>query len=230
MVWLTFLASAAVLVVTAIQLARFSDVIAVRTGLGAMFIGTLLMAGSTSLPELLSAVNALRVGAPNLAAGSMFGSSMFNMFALGVLDLLNQNTRILRQVAQNHTMTASIGNMMLGLAVFFILANINGALGWVGVDSLAIILVYVIGIRVIQGHAPAPKTGADVVVPEGVPSLRTALIGFLIATGVLLIITPPLVNSVSTIGEITGLASASLALLSWRSPPPCRSYPPPWPP
>ena len=87
MVWLQFIVSAAVVVLAAIKLAQYGDVIAVRTRLSGMFIGTLLLAGATSLPELLSAINALAIDIPNLAAGSMFGSSMFNMFMLAILDI-----------------------------------------------------------------------------------------------------------------------------------------------
>lgn len=102
MVWLQFFISTAILVFTAIKLAQFGDVIAVRTRLSGMFIGTLLIAGATSLPELLAAINAIGQGVPNLAAGSMFGSAMFNMFVLAILDLIHQQARILRRVAMNH--------------------------------------------------------------------------------------------------------------------------------
>ena len=101
MIWIQFLLSAGVIVFAAIKLAQYGDIIAVRTRLSGMFIGTLLLAGATSLPELLSSLNALAIGEPNLAAGSIFGSSMFNMFMLALLDLLNQQARILRQVAMN---------------------------------------------------------------------------------------------------------------------------------
>ena len=47
MAWLIFIASSAVLVVAAVKLAQYGDVIAVRTRLGGMFIGVLLLAGAT---------------------------------------------------------------------------------------------------------------------------------------------------------------------------------------
>lgn len=112
MAWVQFILSAVILVYTAIKLAEYGDIIAVRTRLSGMFIGTLLIAGATSLPELLSAINAIGQGVPNLAAGSMFGSAMFNMFVLAILDLIHQNARILRRVAMNHALTASLANLM----------------------------------------------------------------------------------------------------------------------
>ena len=207
MVWLQFIVSAGLIVYAATKLAQYSDIVAVRTRLSGMFIGTLLLAGATSLPELLSAVNALAIGAPNLAAGSLFGSSMFNMFLLTMLDLFNQNARILRQVAMNHALTASLANLMMGLAVFFLLANIDIQIGWVGLDSIVIIAVYMAGVRIIQQQGGKPPS---VVAPADdlhIPSLKRALTGFGLAALALILVTPFLVRSATQIGEITGLSA-----------------------
>lgn len=96
MVWLVFSLSAAAIVYTATQLARYGDVLAIRTRLGGMFIGLLLLAGATSLPEVLTSISSIRLNAPNLAAGNLLGSNAFNMLLLAVLDLVHRNTRILR--------------------------------------------------------------------------------------------------------------------------------------
>jgi cation:H+ antiporter len=206
MVWLQFLFSAAIVVAAAIKLAQYGDVIAVRTKLSGMFIGTLLMAGATSLPELLAAINALAINAPNLAAGGMFGSSMFNMFILAVLDLVNQQARILRRVAMNHALTASLANLLLGLIIFFVLADVNAGIGWVGYDSLVIIVIYVAGVRFIQvqGGRPPSDLPAD---EAKIPSLRRAVVGFSVAAAVLVLITPALINSADQIAETTGLGT-----------------------
>ena len=47
-VWVTFVVAAALIVVSAMQLAKYGDVIAARTKLGGMFIGVLLLAGATA--------------------------------------------------------------------------------------------------------------------------------------------------------------------------------------
>jgi cation:H+ antiporter len=205
MAWLLFFLTAAVVVVAAIKLAQYGDVIAVRTRLSGFFIGTLLIAGSTSLPELLSAINAVAQGTPNLAAGSMFGSTMFNMFVLAILDLINQQARILRRVAVTHALTASLANLLIGLAVFFILADIQVQLGWVGLDSLMIVAVYIGGVRLIQGKAGAAIP--EVIDDTTVPTLRRAITGFVIASGVLIFITPTLVRSAAQIASQTGLSA-----------------------
>ncbi len=207
MAWLIFLASSIVLVGAAIKLAQYGDVIAVRTRLGGMFIGVLLLAGATSLPEMLTMINSFRVDEPGLAAGNMFGSNMFNMFLLAVLDLLNQQARILRRVAMTHALTAALGSAMIGLTIFYILGDIDLRLGWMGVDSLTLILVYLAGIRLIQSNGQASSTTVEL--PQSVPAmpLWRALLGFVVATVVLVFITPYLVRSSNEIARITGLGA-----------------------
>jgi cation:H+ antiporter len=207
MVWVTFIVSSVILVVAAILLARYGDVIAVRTRMGGMFIGVLLLAGATSLPEMLTMINSFKVGAPGLAAGNMFGSNMFNMFLLAVLDLLNQQARILRRVAMTHALTAALASAMIGLSVFFILGDVHVQIGWMGVDSLILILVYIAGIRLIQMNGQASSTAVEIAADRPVMSLGRALLGFAIATGVLILVTPYLVRSSNEIAEITGLGA-----------------------
>lgn len=208
MVWLIFIGSAAVIVLAATQLARFGDAIAVRTKLGGMFVGTLLLAGATSLPELLTTISSLRQGVPNLAAGNMLGSNMFNMFMLAVLDMLFRQERILRRVATRHALTASLATLLIGTAAFFILADIDVSIGWVGADSLVLLAIYVAGVQQIRaanpGAAADPATEAEL---EGVPRLPLALAGFLAAAGVLVLVTPQLVSSSAEIAEMTGLGA-----------------------
>lgn len=208
MVWLQFIGSAVVIVIAAIKLAEYGDVIAVRTRLGGMFIGTLLLAGATSLPELLTNINAVGQNVPNLAAGSMFGSSMFNMFLLALLDLLNQQARLLRRVGMAHALTASLATLLSGMAVFFILADIEAKIAWVGLDSLLIMATYLMGIRLLQGNGGSAGPPAEAQIDEAaVPSLRRAGLGFALATLVLVVVTPWLVRSGAGIAEVTGLST-----------------------
>jgi cation:H+ antiporter len=209
MTWLIFAASSALLVLAATQLAKYGDAIATRTGLGRLFIGTLLLAGATSLPELLTSINALGQGVPDLAAGNFMGSNMFNMFLLGVLDLLGRQARILRQVATRHALSAGLATLLIGMAVFFLLADVPLRIGWVGVDSLLIVAAYIVGLRLIRANSlPAgdiqPASAAEL---ESVPSLLQALIGFGAATALLVVVSPWLVYSSKEIADITGLSA-----------------------
>lgn len=207
MVWIQFLISAVVIVLAANQLAKYSDVIAMRTGMGRMFVGILLMAGVTSLPELLTTISAVNQGVPNLAAGNLLGSNMINMFLLAVIDILYRKERLLRKAALKHALSGSLAVFMIGLVVFFIMADIQVSVGWVGVDSLIIIAAYVIAIRLIQTNMTVATSSAPVEIPDGMPSLRKGVIGFSIAALALILITPLMVRSSIGIAEVTGLGT-----------------------
>ncbi len=206
--WIKFLISAAVLVAAATQLAKYGDVIAIRTRLSGMFIGIVLMAGATSLPEMFTSISSLNLESPDLAAGNLLGSNTFNMFLLAVVDLMHRKQRILRKAALKHALTGSLAVFLIGLVVFFILADIRLQIGWVGMDSLVIIAGYFIAVRLIQGsaagetHAIEPEE-----IPEDTPRLWIGIFGFLAAAGVLAVATPIMIDSSVEIAEITGLGT-----------------------
>ncbi|MFZ6027506.1 MAG: sodium:calcium antiporter [Chloroflexota bacterium] len=209
MVWVIFFISAALIVFAAMQLAKYGDVIAIRTRLGGMFIGVLLLAGVTSLPEVLTTISSLSEGVPNLAAGNLFGSNLFNMFLLAILDLLHRKDRILRKAALKHALTGSLTVFLIGLAVFFIMADVHTRIGWIGLDSLAIMLAYIVGVWLIQKNQTHQTVTAavEVEVPKGTPSLLAGLVGFGLAATGLVVITPWMVRASAEIAEITGLGT-----------------------
>jgi cation:H+ antiporter len=217
MVWLRFLFSAAVVVFAAVKLAEYGDIIAVRTKLGGLFVGTIFLAGATSLPELIASVSAFQAGYPNLAAGNFFGSNMVNMMLLALVDLINYQVPLLRHIAVSHALTAALTTILMLVAIISILDEVDITIGWVGLDSLIIIGLYFGGIWLIQREnrgpgktAPPPEPASDF------PTLRRGLIGFSMTAVVLMLIVPVLVSASTDIAEITGLGTGFIgtALLS----------------
>lgn len=209
MIWLQFLLSSALIVYAATQLAKYGDVIALRTRMGGMFVGILLLAGATSLPELLTTISSIRQGVPNLAAGNLLGSNMFNMFMLAILDLLHRRERLLRKAALKFALSGSLAVFLIGLVVFLSLANVEVKIGWVGVDSLAILLAYILAIRLIQtNQSHSGLKAGEIQIPAGTPSLGRGVLGFCLAGAALVAITPLMVSSSAEIAEITGLGAS----------------------
>lgn len=219
MPWLVFVGSSAVVVVAAYKLAQYGDVIAVRTRLGGLFVGTILLAGATSLPELLASISAFKAGLPNLAAGNFFGSNMVNMLVLALVDLITTRMPLLRRIAVGHALTATLASLLMILAAIFVLADIELAVGWVGADSLVLVAAYVVGVRLVSqlGRSTSGPTGPPEMLPsEGFPTLRRGLLGFGAAAFVLMAAVPYLVGSSAQIAELTGLGTSFVgtALLS----------------
>lgn len=213
-VWVTFVLSAALIVFSAMQLAKYGDVIAARTKLGGMFIGVLLLAGATSLPELLTSINSIRMGSPELSAGNFFGSSAFNMFILAILDVAGRDQRILRTSQGRHLVSGGFAVFICTLVVFFLVANpiltqINFNIGWIGIDSILIMACYVLAIYMIQqSEQDAVSTEMTEEELADIPSLKVGLIGFALAAVILGIVTPFMVRAAEQISEITGLGTS----------------------
>lgn len=215
MIWLQFLLAAAVVVFTANKLAEYGDVIAVRTGLGGLVIGTVLMAAATSLPELTGSVTAFRSGLPDLAAGNFFGSSMINMPLLAVIDLFYRQTPLFRGAAISHSLTAALATLMTLVAVITIIGELDWAIGWVGVTSFIMIGLYFAGIWLLQREN---RGGGGTEAPaDDFPSLRRGLIGFGAAAAVLILVVPYLVEATVDIADVIGLSAgfAGMVLLSF---------------
>ena len=73
---LVFLASAVGVGFLGAGLAKYGDALASLTGLGRMFVGSILVALATSLPELSTNISAVRLDPPNpqLAVGNVLGA------------------------------------------------------------------------------------------------------------------------------------------------------------
>ncbi|OGU10080.1 MAG: hypothetical protein A2075_12415 [Geobacteraceae bacterium GWC2_58_44] len=69
LLWIGLTASAAAIVYSGTKLSRYGDVIAEKTGMGRTWIGVLLMASVTSLPELVTGISSVTQGLPDIAAG-----------------------------------------------------------------------------------------------------------------------------------------------------------------
>lgn len=133
------------------RLSQSADVVAEKTGLGRSWVGGLLLAGVTSLPELATGVSAVTVlNAPDLAMGGILGSCLFNLMILGMLDIVSGREPLLRRAPVGLGLSASLGCALLGLTAAGMLLTQKGihlTLAWVGVPSLLLIVLYILSAR-----------------------------------------------------------------------------------
>lgn len=212
MVWIEFLASASIIVFASIQLAKYGDVIALRTKFGGMMVGTLLLAAATSLPEALTTITACLQGEPNLAAGNLFGSNALNIVILAILDMMHSHRRLSRRNAERHALTGSLATLMIALAIFFLVARLPFAVNFgrfrVGADSMTMVVVYLFALSLIGKQSKKLAfSNTEVDLPEGTPELKPAIIWFAGAVTVLLFVTPWMVAVSTRIAEISGLGT-----------------------
>ncbi|MCC7475698.1 MAG: hypothetical protein IT425_09895 [Pirellulales bacterium] len=100
-----YVGSAMAILVAAPLMAIAAEGLATATGLGGTFIGTTLVAISTSMPELVTTWVAIRAGATDLAVGNILGSNTFNTIILVPADGFFKGS-ILNAASQTHAVTA----------------------------------------------------------------------------------------------------------------------------
>ncbi|HEX5081390.1 MAG TPA: sodium:calcium antiporter [Blastocatellia bacterium] len=134
--------NAALVIGAATWLPHLGDEIAEMTGLGRTFVGSIFIAVSTSLPEVVVSFAALRIGAVDLAMGNLFGSNLFNIGILAVDDLLYTKGPLLSHVASAHTVTASAAIVMTAIAVAGLTYRASRKAYFMAWDSVGILAVY----------------------------------------------------------------------------------------
>lgn len=154
LIWVQFLICTSVIVFAGSRLSHYGDVIAEKTGMGRTWIGVILMASATSLPELFTGISSVAIfNSPNIAAGDVLGSCMFNLLILAMLDVGRKVAPISTLAHQGQIITASFGVLLLGLTTISLLAGHSiPALGWIGLYSLVIPLVYLGAMRVVFNY------------------------------------------------------------------------------
>lgn len=218
---LQFVALAAVVATAGTLLARSADRIAEATGLGRLFVGSVLLAAATSLPELSVDVAAVRAGMTDLAAGDLLGSSLMNLLILAGVDLAQRTgRRMLSREAASHALSATLSIALTGLVAMAVLTagrlpafTFLGVGGW----SWAILVAWLLGARVIfidQRISVRAALAAEVVAaregergltePAPRPGIVAAVAVFAGAAAVLLVAGPQLAHLADALATASG--------------------------
>lgn len=152
-VWLEFTVCVALIGYAGTKLSRYGDVIAEKTGLSGSWIGLILLATVTSLPELVTGITSVTVvKAPNIAVGDALGSCVFNLLILVILDIMYRGESVYSRAHQGHVLSAGFGVILIGFVGFSLLLGPRGfalALGHIGLYTPIIVLLYLIAVHTV---------------------------------------------------------------------------------
>lgn len=177
MLILVFLLAAATVVASAIYLNRFGDVISKKSSLSGAVVGTFLIAGATSLPELTTSLTAVYIDNPDIAVGNMLGSNGFNLLILAVVDLIYRRRRLYQQIdTKANVPSALIGFLFFTIIIASFLIPGSISIFGVGIEMIILVLVYVLCMKFISSDGEAQEEAQ-----AKNYSLRNAVIGFIIA-------------------------------------------------
>ncbi|MGZ4995366.1 MAG: sodium:calcium antiporter, partial [Methylobacter sp.] len=140
-----YLAAALVVIATGIWLPMVAKQIALAMHWQESFVGTLLVAFITTVPEMTVAVTAVRINALDMAIGGIFGSNLMNNAILAVEDIVYQHGPIFSKVSPVHTVSAMTSLIMTGFAIIGLFFRPEHRLlkmvGWISWVLLSLLLI-----------------------------------------------------------------------------------------
>ncbi len=210
--WLIFLISASAIILAGIRLAPYGEAIGDATGIGQGWIGLLFLATLTSIPELTTTVTGSLIDAPNIALGNAFGSNLFNVVIIAILDvLLLGRGPFLLKVRSYHVLSGSVAIMLTLLAALGMV--IGSPITWLGMSpfSWLILVGYVSGVFLLF-HAEKNQVEAEQASTEKM-SLKKAIVGFVICAVVVIAAGIFLIHASKQISLTTGLSASFMGAI-----------------
>jgi cation:H+ antiporter len=217
-IWLQFAAVALVVIVAGTRLARYGDVLGEKAGLGRSWIGLVLLAATTSLPELFTGFGATVLAPlPDIAVGDVLGSCMFNLVILSLMDAV-QPEPLTARAHQNHALSIGLGLLLLAVAAMGLAAGARlPALAGIGLASPVLVALYFWAMRVIFTHEQQARAReAREVAAElqyAATPLRTALLHYAVAAIAVVVAALWLPRLGAELARQTGLGEAFVGSL-----------------
>lgn len=134
--------AAVVILVAGFVVARTGGAIATQTGLGSSFVGFVLVAISTSLPEASTALAAARSGYLTMAMSDVLGTNLINVALVFLVDVLSPGTPPLNTVDRFAVFGTLLTIVLTALFVVGLVERRDRAFLRMGYDSIAVLAVY----------------------------------------------------------------------------------------
>lgn len=210
-----FLLCASVIFYAGKKLSHYGNLLAEKTGISRGWIGLMLMASVTSMPELIVGISSSAiVQSPDLAVGDILGSCAFNLGILAILDAFIPKHQPLFGIASpSHMLNTGLGIILMilvGFALF--LPNDFAVTPWIGLSSIIFVAVYFVSIRVIyQNEKQQKPIGAGQrVIPENAEqiSLNRLIFNYSFFAVIIIAAALALPFFAGHIAEMTGLGES----------------------
>lgn len=131
--------------------ARTGEAVAEQSGLGASFGGAILLAIATSLPEVSTTLEAVRLGRYRLAFSNIFGTNIFDVGFLFIADVFYRQGGVLESVGDFSVFAAMLGILLTGVYLAGILQRSKRVVFRIGLDSILVAALYLGGVVILYG-------------------------------------------------------------------------------
>lgn len=132
----------AVILVAGFLLSRTGEAIAEQTGLGLSFVGAVLLAVVTSLPDLSTIVSSVRLHRYEMAMADILGGTLFNTLLIFLVDVVHQGKPVLNEANDFSLFASLIGIVLSVILLVGLIERKNRTIVHMGIDSLVILATY----------------------------------------------------------------------------------------
>lgn len=140
----------------------YVDLIDKKTSLSGAFIGGVMLSAVTSLPELFTSLtSAVLLNKPGLAMGNILGSNLFNLTLISCLIIFFLKPFSKVTITKGHFMVALFSWLMFGAIYLNYKGIVTISLLTISLTSMAIMILYVCGIRSLSQEESAPDAAHD---------------------------------------------------------------------
>jgi cation:H+ antiporter len=140
---MNFSLAAGLIIIAGVFLTDASDRIALETGLGQTFVGSIFLAISTSLPETVTTISAVRYGYLDMAVANIFGANFMNLFIIFLADLLYLDSPLLQAVSNQQLLSALMVILMSTVMIFGMIYRSEKKILRAGYDTLLMLAAYI---------------------------------------------------------------------------------------
>jgi cation:H+ antiporter len=147
--WIEFLALMLVLGLTGWTLEPAAAAITAHTGLTQTVVGVMFTATSTSIPELVTSIAAVRRGALTLAVGGIVGGNAFDTLFTAASDIAYREGSIYHAMPEDSTFWAVLTLLMSGVLMIGLIRRERHGFGGIGMESVSILVLYALGVVVL---------------------------------------------------------------------------------
>lgn len=141
--------AAAAILVAGVTLAQTGAALAEQSGLGLSFFGAVFLAATTSLPEISMTIALARSAQYEMAISGIFGTNLFNVTIIVLVDALHPGGPILPEVGKPASVGALIGIILTSIFLVGLIERRNRVFLRMGYDSIFVLLAYAAGLVVL---------------------------------------------------------------------------------
>lgn len=178
-----FLFLAGLTVFLSFRLSYYADLLNKTTNISGVFIGGILLAGITSLPELVTCLSSIFLNNPYLAIGDILGSNFFNIAMMCFFDILFIKTMFYNYTKDRYYLIYVLLILNYLIMYLFMGGTFNLEIFNIGLPSFIIIITYIFYLK----NAKEEETKKEVITTKEHVLLKFFLVGlFMVIVSILL--------------------------------------------